>query len=74
MYGVRICSFHDADGDGVDYNGRTWRWEFSRLFGPLFVDQRGSPLRVQPGERSPAWKVFERWYEKWRADPTSDSP
>lgn len=67
MYGVRICSFHEADGEGVDINGRKWRWEFSSQFGPLFVDPRGNPLKVQPGEKSPAWPVFNRWLDQRRA-------
>jgi hypothetical protein len=65
-YGVRICSFHDASGEGVDINGRMWRWDFSRQFGPLWIDHRGNPLKVQPAETSPAWSVFNRWYEEWK--------
>lgn len=61
-YGWRVCCFVEAEGEGMDINGRTWRWEFSRQFGPVFIDKRnGDPLDVQPAEKSPAWPVFERW-------------
>lgn len=61
-YGVRICYFCEAIGEGVDINGRVWRWEFGRQFGPVFIDKRnGDPLDVQPAEKSPAWPVFEHW-------------
>lgn len=73
MYGVRICSFHEADGEGVDINGRVWRWEFSRQFGPLFTDGNGKPLENQPGERSPAWPVFNRWYEARQSFETTEA-
>jgi hypothetical protein len=65
-YGVPICSFHDADGRGTDINGRTWRWEFSRQFGPLFVNPQGKPLKAQPAENSPAWGAFNKWYANWQ--------
>jgi hypothetical protein len=73
-YGWRVCSFHDAEGEGVDINGRTWRWEFSRQFGPTFLDKDGDPLRVQPAEKSPAWRVFNRWYDEWRAHSAGAPP
>ena len=66
-----MCSFHDADGEGVDEHGRVWRWEFSLRFGPLFIGKRGNPLAVQPGVHSAAWRVFERWYTQWRESHVS---
>lgn len=57
-----ICCLPTDMGEGFDRNGRLWRWEFSEMFGPLFVDKRGGPLKVQPmDERHPAWVPFEEW-------------
>lgn len=57
-----ICCLPTDFGEGVDRNGRLWRWEFSEMFGPLFVDKKGDPLRVQPiSEKHAAWQPFEHW-------------
>lgn len=74
MYGIRICSFHETDGEGVDVNGRTWRWEFSSQFGPLFVDTRGNPIKIQPPEKSPAWPVFQCWYDQRSTQQRESKP
>jgi hypothetical protein len=57
-----LCCTPTHQGEGVDRNGRLWRWEFSPQFGPLFVNQQGDPLLVQPmSERHPVWPVFNEW-------------
>jgi hypothetical protein len=62
----RICSFYEATGECLIGN-RTWRWEFSSMFGPLFVDGRGVPLKDQQlSERHPVWPHFEAWLKKHR--------
>lgn len=74
-YGVRLCYFGEAIGEGVDINGRMWRWEFSKQFGPVFVDKtHGDPLYVQPAENSPAWPVFELWLAERQHPQHEGSP
>jgi hypothetical protein len=63
MYGVRLCSFTTVP----DVQRGRWRWEFSEQFGPTFLGQNGDPLKNQPGDRSPAWAEFEKWFREYRA-------
>ena len=49
--------------EGRDKRGRWVRFEFSEMYGPLFLDADGEPLPVQPGIRSAAWGLFEEWNE-----------
>lgn len=75
-YGVRVCCFHDADGESRC--GR-WRWEFSKMFGPTFVRKNGEPLKNQPEPREPprhqhpAWVAFEEWLSERNANSASES-
>jgi len=58
------CSHGIFFGKGDDKHGKVWRWEFTSLFGPLFVDKKGEPLKRQPiSSRHPAWKPFEAWHK-----------
>lgn len=65
--GFILDSFTDCEGSCV-IAGKTWRWEFSALFGPLFVTAQGEPLKNQPGPRHPVWKRFEEWHNELRAE------
>lgn len=59
---LHICCFTTHQGEGVDRNGKRWRWDFSEMFGPTFLDHRGEPLTRQPmSERHPAWAPFNAW-------------
>jgi len=71
MSGVKVlCIFPPPGslrfGEGKDKNGKLWRWEFHEYMGPSFLRKDGEPLVNQPGEKSPAWDVFNEWY---RAQP-----
>ena len=55
------CSHGYRLGEGVDKNGKTWKFEMWNQFGPQFLRKDGVPLKNQPGEDSPAWDVFEEW-------------
>lgn len=62
-YRVRICNMTPHHGEGRDRNGKLWRWDFGEYVGPLFVNKRGDPLKVQPlSEDHPAWQPFEKWF------------
>lgn len=59
-----VCSYADATGEGV-VGGKTWRWEYSERFGPLFIGKNGMPLENQPkSERHPGWEAFYDWHEE----------
>ena len=61
------CSHAAFDGEGMDCNGRTWRWSFNPMFGPVFLCKDGEPMARQPGEFHPVWDAFNDWHEKWKA-------
>ena len=51
-------------GEGRDERGKLWRWEFTEWMGPMFLRKDGEFMERQPGEKSPAWDVFEKWRKK----------
>lgn len=58
------CSHAIFLGNGKDRNGKPWRWQYNPYHGPEFLGTKGQVLKNQPGEKSPAWKPFGRWYQK----------
>jgi hypothetical protein len=56
-------------GEGVDRNGKIWRWEFHEWMGPSFLRKDWETfLKRQPGEGSPAWEVFNKWLAERSAE------
>ena len=56
------CSHSIFLGEGTDINGKKWKWEFNRMFGPIFLRKDDEPLKNQPiSENHPVWEVFEKW-------------
>lgn len=53
--------------------GRYWMWEFKPYLGPIFLTAKGEPRVHQPGEKSPAWDVFEKW-QKEKVDQPDPQP
>jgi len=63
---VHICNMSPHHGEGVDRNGKLWRWDFGYMVGPTFVNKSGEPLKNQPmTESHPAWEPFERWLAEY---------
>ncbi|MDO9463725.1 MAG: hypothetical protein Q7J67_00245 [bacterium] len=59
------CSHGVYFGEGIDKNGKLWRWRFQAYYGPMFLKTDGDPLKNQPErENHPAWGPFEAWQEK----------
>lgn len=58
-----VDSFTTAGG-AAKVGARTFYWDFSEMFGPLFTTAEGEPLKNQPGIRSGAWKAFEAWHHE----------
>jgi hypothetical protein len=72
---IHVCSFVDAEGSGVDRNGKLWRWEFHEYCGPLFLKKNGDPLKNQPmTETHPAWTPFEAWLKDYLAKKKEPRP
>lgn len=70
--GFIVCG-PDAEGSGVDRNGKLWRWDFHEYCGPLFLKKNGDPLKNQPmTENHPAWAPFEAWLRD-RSKSSEDS-
>lgn len=61
----RCCLGPDAHHKVV-VKGKEVMFDFSRMFGPLLVDEEGTPLEKQPiSERHPFWKPFNAWMVEW---------
>lgn len=61
------CSFSAAVGVEYEYRGKVYRWDFSEMFGPLWLGEDFEPLDDQ--YRHPAcacWKAFNEWLPAWR--------
>lgn len=58
----RFCSFINEANVLVKFGKRTYCFDFSERFGPLFLDIHGEPLRNQPQPRTKAWQAFKIWH------------
>lgn len=47
-----------------DASGKVWIFEFHKYCGPSVLGKRGELLRRQPGERSPFWDPFQKWFDQ----------
>jgi hypothetical protein len=45
-------------------SGKTVRFDFNPMFGPLFYGNKGMPLAKQPDPHTWTWAVFEEWHAK----------
>lgn len=58
-----IVTVPDKFGQAV-VNGRTWRWEYSRRTGPVFLRADGEPRVRWPGQKHSVWVAFNKWLKK----------
>ena len=58
-----IDAWHAASGSTC-HKGRTWRWDYSMQFGPLFVAKDGRTLKNQ-NPPAGVWKNFYAWLRRW---------
>lgn len=62
MKGVHICCFTDfSDIRLVTWDGQVFRFEFSKMFGPMMLGKRGQPVEARPPKRSPFWPALHHW-------------
>lgn len=59
---LHVCG-PEAEGS-AQVGRRTYRWEYSRWWGPTFLRRDGKPLKRQPGEGHPVWALFEAWEDE----------
>lgn len=45
----------------TDSQGRKWRFEQTRMFGPIVLRADGEPKVRQPGSRSAFWDAYDAW-------------
>lgn len=64
------AGFLDAWGDGpllIRHQGRSWRFEFSEMFGPLLLTAEGDVAARQPDQPNhPFWEPFNLWNDTGR--------
>lgn len=66
---VQLCSFHDSDGEVV-VNGKCWRFEFSKRFGPLWVNKNRTEKKNQNPPKL-VWRDFyKHWYSSMYGEPS----
>lgn len=58
---IHICSFTDFADLTIEAAGRLFRFEFSKMFGPMMLGKRGQLLESRPPIRSPFWRALELW-------------
>lgn len=51
----------------TDGAGKTWRFEQTRMFGPVVLRADGQPTSRQPGSRSPFWPAWQAWHDQQQA-------
>jgi hypothetical protein len=62
--GFHICSFTDFDNLLMTAGGHSYRFEFSKRFGPLLLGKRGQTLTTLPPVRSAFWKALQLWCQQ----------
>lgn len=56
------CSFAKYAGIEHEFRGKIYRWDFSLMFGPLWLDENFEPLEEQLKHHAcNCWKAFEEW-------------
>jgi hypothetical protein len=64
-----ICGPDVIDATVTGASGKTYRFDFDEMFGPLVLAKNGKPLATQPSERHEFWPAFEAWHDARRGLP-----
>lgn len=66
---VGLVHGSDACDQSIVVNGRTWRFDFDEMFGPLWLKADGSERKNQnvPEE---VWLVWAEWQKRWNEEKT----
>ena len=63
---IHVCDFTTVANAQEEHNGKTYYFDFSEMYGPLFLNKKGEVLDKQPGPRSNAFKAFNQWYDGYK--------
>ncbi len=57
---------HGADelDQEITVDGKVWRFDFDRMFGPLWLRKDGIERKCQMPPKK-VWDAFEKWHEKY---------
>lgn len=55
-----VCNFFDAEGE-IKVDGRIMRFEFSKFFGPIWLNKDGTEKKNQNVSN----RVWNAWYRQW---------
>ena len=56
-----VCSFTDFSDLTIQAGGKSYRFEFSKRFGPTMIGKKGQTIETTPPIRSPFWRALELW-------------
>ena len=54
---ITVCDLVDQE---ITVNGKVWRFDYDRRFGPLWLKKDGSERRCQNPKKA-VWTAFEQW-------------
>ncbi len=63
--GRRIGMVHGPDeiDQSVTVNGKEWRFDFDKRFGPTWLRKDGEPRKCQNPKQT-VWMMFQEWLDK----------
>lgn len=67
---------HGADepDQSIVVNGRKWRFDFDRMFGPLWLKSNGTTERKCQNPSRSVWAEFEKWHRAWLKNNPEHKP
>ena len=63
-----ILTVSDYTDQRIMVNGREWRFDFSKMFGPLWLRKDGEP-RVCQYPKKEVWDEFTKWQHEHGLGP-----
>jgi len=52
----------DFTDQSIEVAGRTWRFDFDEMGGPLWLKKDGEPRKCQCPSSKAVWKAFTKWF------------
>ena len=57
----------DVCDQQIEVDGRIWRFDFDKRFGPLWLRKDGEPRKCQFPTSKRVWDAFENWLRGYNA-------
>jgi hypothetical protein len=70
--GFAHISHADVFNQEIEADGKVWRFDYDRRFGPLWLKKNGEPLKNQCPPIA-VWDAFDLWLKKYSAAALADS-